>query len=200
MTAAQSGVNSLSYVVSITVFIVISGFIMTKSGLYVPLMWIGSIFIVVGAVLIYTIDKNTTAGRYNGFQVIAGVGFGLAFQVSFVAVQVVVSAKDLPVAVALVVFFRSLGGAIGLDLAQLIFSRELVHQLRSIPDINSSAIIAMGAGEIAQKVNPQVLGLVRECYERTISKVFILSIAVAGLALISSGFMERKRIPVAADS
>jgi hypothetical protein len=195
MTAAQSGVNILSYVVALTLFIVTSGYIMTRFMFYVPMMWVGSATFVAGAALLYTIGPKAGVGKYTGYQIITGAGFGLAFQVAFVAVQVVTSPKDLPVAVALVIFFRSLGGAIGLDLAQVIFSRALVHELNAIPTIDLSAAVALEAGDISQKLNPEVLGMVRDCYSRAISTVFILPIVVGGLAFVSSGLMERRRIP-----
>jgi hypothetical protein len=89
------------------------------------------------------------------------------------AVQVVALPQDLPVAMALVIFFRSFGGAIGLDFAQLIFSPALIRQLSAVPGTNSTAFIHMGAAEISQKVNPNDLGLIRESYTRAISETLI---------------------------
>jgi hypothetical protein len=192
--AAQSGLYGLPYGIIITIGTIISGATMTFSGYYVPLMYIGSMILTVGSALLYTLSIDSNVGEWLGYQLVAGLGLGLGIQVPFIAVQVVVSSDDMPTACALIVFFRCFGGAIGISIAQNIFSSSLLDQLKQLPGVDANALFAAGAGSLSNAVIPTLLRPVREAYSYAITRVYILPIVIAAASVVCSFGMEWKRI------
>jgi hypothetical protein len=105
------------------------GAIVTVVGYYTPFIYFGTALFTVGAGLIYTLKVDSPAGRWIGYQILAGFGAGGAVQLPFIATQVVLPAKDMPTGNSLAVFFNSLGGAIAISIAQNIFQNTLIKEL-----------------------------------------------------------------------
>lgn len=198
--AVTSGVRCLAYGIPCSVAIIITGACISSKGHYVPFMWLGTSVFIAGCVLLRTLDIHSTTAEWAGYQVLSGLGIGLAEQVPFIAVQVVLPDADMPTACALVVFSRCLGGAVGLSVASNLFSGELLRRLEEVLGegqmvIDVSAIKAAGASDLAGAVPPGALSLVRSAFGYGVAKAFIMPIAVAGVSLILSFWMQRRWIP-----
>jgi hypothetical protein len=164
-------------------------------GPYNPPMWIGCCVVVVGSGLLYTLTPTSSIGTWIGYQIVAGVGAGACVQIPFVAVQVVLNEKDMPVGNAITVFFNSLGGAISISIAQNIFSNTLIRELPILaPDVDASAVIQAGVLHFREVVVETALAAVIEAYNRAVTTAFIMPIAAAGLAFLASLFMEWKSV------
>ena len=59
-------------------------------------MWFGAAIFTVGAGLLYTLQVDSGAGMWIGYQILTGIGAGASVQIPFISVQVVLSAKDMP--------------------------------------------------------------------------------------------------------
>ncbi|ORY17057.1 major facilitator superfamily transporter [Clohesyomyces aquaticus] len=193
--AVASGVRCLAYGIPGSVAIIITGACITSKGHYVPFMWLGTSVFVAGCVLIRTLKIDSSAVQWAGYQVICGLGIGLAEQVPFIAVQVVLPSADMPTACALVVFSRCLGGAVGLSIASNLFTGALIPRLRQAQGVNVRAILNAGASDLAETVPAATLPLVQRAFGYAVSRAFILPIAVAGMSLILSFGMQRRWIP-----
>lgn len=79
-----------------TIFTLISGALLMKIGHYQPFLFIGGIFITIGSGLIYTLDINSPASKYVGYQLLAGIGDGLAVQVPVTVCQAPADPVDIP--------------------------------------------------------------------------------------------------------
>lgn len=108
-TAEQSGIRTIPYLVSNTLFALAVGGIVTLVGYYTPFIIMGTMLLTIGAGLMYTLKVNTSAAQYIGFQILAGGGSGAAMQLPFIATQVVLPRKDMPTGNAVAIFFNSLG-------------------------------------------------------------------------------------------
>ena len=194
-SASESGIRTLAYGITITLFTIGSGFAITRLGIYVPFMWVGSALFTIGVGLTYTWTASSTAAQWLGYQILAGTGYGITTQVPFIAVQVVLAPEDLSTGGALIVFFQCLGGALGLSIAQSIFSNSLDRQLESIPGVDAKAVIAVGATNLAGKVPAAYLEAIIEAYNFALTRAFILGVAAAAAAFGCSLVVERKRIP-----
>jgi hypothetical protein len=192
--AAISGVRCLPYGIFGSAAILLTGALITARGYYVPFMWLGTGIFIVGSTMLRTLGIDSSMGKWVGYQIIAGSGFGLTEQVPFIAVQVVLPDEDMPTACALVVFSRCLGGAVGLSIAQNIFLRGLKDQLAVIPGVNTATVTSAGASDLTSVVVPSILRLVRMAFNHAITDTFIMPIVVAGIALLLSFGMERKWI------
>lgn len=193
-TAVTSGVRSLAYGIPGSVAIIITGACISSKGYYVPFMWLGTAIFVIGCSLLHTLDINSSTAKWVCFQILSGFGLGLAEQVPFIAVQVVLPDEDMPTACALVVFSRCFGGAVGLSIASNLFSGALLPKLAHIAGVDVSTIVAAGASDLAAAVPAAVLPVVRKAFNYAITRTFVLPIAVAGLSLVLSFGMERERI------
>lgn len=158
------------------------------------MIFAGAIFTVASG-LVYTLAVNTSTARWVGYQLIAGFGSGCGVQIPFIAVQVVLSAEDMPTGNAIAIFFQSLGGAISISIAQNLFQAGL---LENIPKHSSKysavEIILIGASHLREAISPEDLPNVLEGYMAAITETFILPIAVGGIATILACFVEWKSV------
>ncbi|KAK1490907.1 major facilitator superfamily transporter [Colletotrichum cuscutae] len=194
--AVTSGVRCLAYGVPCSIAIIVTGACVSSKGYYVPFMWLGSSVFIAGCVLLQRLDRESSMGQWIGFQILSGAGIGLAEQVPFIAVQVVLPDSDMPTACAMVVFHRLLGGAVGLSIASNLFSQELYRRLAGVPGgVNVKAIQDAGASDLAKAVPAAILPFVQKAFSYAISRAFILPIVVASTSLLLSFGMQRRWIP-----
>lgn len=147
----------------------------------------------IGSGVLYTLQVNSSAGRWIGYQVLAGFGAGASVQIPFISVQVVLSKKDMPSGVAMVIFCNSLGGAVAVSIAQTIFVNTLRQQLGvQVTRLDPQLLIDTGATNFRTVVPPQLLSAVLELYDIAITKSYILPIAATALAFLCSLAVEWK--------
>lgn len=91
----DSGVRNLPFIIAVTITTIVSGGLVSATGYYQHLLLGGSAVAAVGAGLLYLLDVNTSTGKWIGYQIVAGAGWGTAFQIPMIAVQGSVSPKDL---------------------------------------------------------------------------------------------------------
>lgn len=60
-----------------------------------PILLVGSVLATIGTGLIYTIDIGTSSSKWIGYQALAGIGLGLAFQVPMIANQAFVKMDEI---------------------------------------------------------------------------------------------------------
>lgn len=196
-SAKLSGLNILPYGITITLATLVSGTLITISGIHIPFMWFGAGIFAVGSGLLHTLTRSSPMREWFGYQVLAGIGYGAGVQVPFFAVQVVLGATDIPVGSALVVFFQSLGGTVGVAIAQNIFQTSLVKNLERIPGVDVPSVVAAGGADVAGAVPALLLGEVRDTYNSAITTAFLLAVCAAGAAFVVSFGMEWRKIPSA---
>jgi len=95
-SAEGSGIRTIPYLVSVTLASIVVGGTITKFGWYTPFMWFGAAIFTIGAGLLYTLQVDSGAGMWIGYQILTGIGAGGSVQIPFISVQVVLSAKDMP--------------------------------------------------------------------------------------------------------
>jgi hypothetical protein len=91
----NSGVRMLALIIPLTLSAIIQGFALSKIGI-VPLFWIsGGAIATIGAGLFYTMDANTSTGKWIGYQILVGFATGATFQVAIANAQVHARSEDL---------------------------------------------------------------------------------------------------------
>ncbi|PPJ55452.1 hypothetical protein CBER1_02756 [Cercospora berteroae] len=194
-TAEGSGIRCIPYLVSIVFSSIIVGATITLIGPYNPPMLLGCATFVVGCGMLYSLNPSSSAGVWIGYQILAGVGAGACVQIPFIAVQVVLNEKDMPIGNAIAIFFNTLGGAISVSIAQNIFSNTLAQQLPVLaPTVDPRMVIAAGATHIEDVVPEGSVGAVRLAYNLAVTRAFIMPIAVAGLAFLAALAFEWKSV------
>ena len=194
-SAEGSGIRTIPYLVSNTIAAILVGATITKAGYYNPWLFFGSAVFTVGAGMLYTLQVGDSAGKWIGYQLIAGIGAGACIQIPFISVQVALPPKDMPTGNAITIFSNTLGGALSVSIAQNIFSNFLLQQLEEkAPTAPIAIIINAGATHVREVTPPQLLEPVLEAFDAAITRAFILAIAVGGIAFFCSFLFEWKSL------
>lgn len=105
-----------------------------------------------------------------------------------VAVQCVLPQERNSVAMALLVFSQTFGGAFFLTVTQTVFANSLSSQLtKDFPGPRASEIIAAGASGIRNVAFGDDLAIVLQAYSDSIDNVFYVGLAVS-LSLFVTGW------------
>ena len=193
--AETSGIRTIPFLLSNIFAAIPVGAAVSKIGYYTPFIWVGSAIFPVGAGLLYLLKVNSTTAQWIGYQILAGASSGACIQLPFIAVQCVLNSKDMPVGNAIAVFFNTMGGAIGVSIAENIFSNGLKREIsKDAKGVDAEAIIAAGATGFRDLVPAGQLAAVLKAYNTAVTDVFTIAVAAGGLAFLSSFLFEMKSV------
>lgn len=146
-SAMKSGIQLLPLMLATVVSSVVFGGLITIAGYYTPFL-IGSAIAAIGTGLVTMFDVDISTGKWIGYQIVVGAGVGAGFQVPMTAVQTVLDPSDIPVGTAMVMFFQTLGGALFIAVAQLVFQNGLIEGISTYaPGVSPAAIVGAGTTE-----------------------------------------------------
>ncbi|KAJ7168989.1 major facilitator superfamily domain-containing protein [Mycena filopes] len=195
--ATKSGLDLLPFLLGCVLCVIGAGQIVGKFGYYWPFLVASPFFLGVGSGLLYTLNTTTSAAKIIGYQILVGIGTGMAMQNSLLAMQV--EFKDAPrllgQATSMASFAQFLGGTLGLGVAEPVFASELSKYLLQYAPGAPAAIVKESPTAIYSGALPEsmIAGVV-ESYTRSLRLVFVLGVPVAGLAFISALFIKNIRI------
>ncbi|KAL9599890.1 MAG: hypothetical protein Q9219_003523 [cf. Caloplaca sp. 3 TL-2023] len=195
VSPSQSGVRNIPLVVAVSLFSVVSGGLISKFGHYVPLMIIASAIGTVGTGLVYTLGIGTSSAHWIGYQVLAGIGFGLGFQIPVIVAQASVEPEDISSASAVILFFQTIGGSFFVAAGQTAFENKLLQVLpERVPDVSPADVVATGATSLRETFNAEQLPGIISSYLSGIQLTFALAIGLIGFSLIASLFAPWRKI------
>ncbi|KAI0411742.1 MFS multidrug transporter-like protein [Xylaria grammica] len=190
VTTSQSGVRYIAMVVPQIVSLVVAGAVVSIWGYYVPYMVAGAIVAAVGSGLLTTIGLDTPTVKWAAYLAVTGIGVGMASQLPYTALQVVLDPEDYENGQLLTTstLFSALGLAIGQNLL-------LTGIVRAVPEyttaITPAQVLAAGANGLTQLASsPMVLEALRRAYAQATRDVFILALAAAALTFPPTCAME----------
>lgn len=171
------------------------GPLVSAIGYYNPVLMLGSILAAIGAGLITTFSVDTTAAKWISYQVVYGIGIGLAFQPPYVAVQTVLTESVVPMALVMLSFTQQFGGIVMLSIAQNVFLGCLTRNLvTEVPNLDPSIIRNSGALELIDAVPAADRGRVVEAYNDALVQVFYITLALTCVVAISTLGIEWKSV------
>jgi MFS family permease len=130
----ESGLRLTPLMAGVLVMSIVSGRIISRTGRYKPFPIAGTALMVVGMLLLSTLDAHTGALRMSLYMVVLGLGLGATMQVLVIAVQNAVHYRDLGAATSGATFFRSIGGTVGVAVFGAVFTSRLTANLaRDLP-------------------------------------------------------------------
>ncbi|KAF2669638.1 MFS general substrate transporter [Microthyrium microscopicum] len=190
-----SGVYNLPLIVAVTISMILSGYLITLTGLASQIQLTGAAIATLGAGLIYTLDIGSSAGKWIGYQIIGGVGWGFAFQVPIVIAQSGANANDISSITAIILFFQNFGGTSFTSAAQSAFANRLIQNLpRLAPSVDPATVILTGATEIRSAFSADQVPGVIAAYMTGVKAAYAISIAGAGLAFLVTLGSRWKRL------
>jgi predicted MFS family arabinose efflux permease len=194
-----SGVRNLPLIISVTICTILSGAIISATGQAVPILVAGSALATVSAGLLYTLDVGTPSGNWIGYQILAGVGFGFAFQVPIIIVQARTPPQDLAAVTSILMFFQVAGGAFFVSAAQSAFINTVLNRLTyTAPNVDPIKLIATGATELRNAFSPEDIPGILVAYMDGLKVSFAIAIAGTGIAFILSTLSHWKRLDLKA--
>ncbi|KAF4447107.1 hypothetical protein F53441_9338 [Fusarium austroafricanum] len=191
----SSGVRNLPLILAVTFATIISGGLVTATGFYQPLLIGGAAIATIGAGLLYLLDVDTSTGKWIGYQILAGVGWGVAFQIPMIAVQGTVDPKDLASATGILLFFQGLGGAYIVSGGQAAFVNQMILNVgENAPHISKGELILTGATALRKTFDSDDLPIVINGYMKGLHTVFAMAIAFTGFSFLISLLTRWKKL------
>ncbi|KAJ5577923.1 uncharacterized protein N7459_006887 [Penicillium hispanicum] len=187
-TPLMSGVHMLPTTLGMVLFTVIAGALTQVTGYYLPWVLAGSCLSATGYGLLSTLSPTTSTARWIGYQIIYGAGSGTGGSGPYIAIQNLVPLKQIPTAMAIVIFAQNLGAAAWVVVANAIFNNSLRKQLlqrASSMDIDPDLIIDSGVRSLRNLgLSASQLAAVLASYGIGIDHAMYLGIAVAASMLL----------------
>ncbi|OQE00157.1 hypothetical protein PENVUL_c057G02872 [Penicillium vulpinum] len=188
-TPLMSGVHMLPITLGIVLFTMVSGTLISVLGYYLPFLLAGGVISSIGYGLLSTLSATTPVAKWIGYQVLYGVGSGCTTAAPYIAIQSLVAPEQIPLAMAIIIFWQNIGAATSLIAANAIFSNSLRSELQKRAtqiSVSPDAIINIGVRSIRNLVSGSELTAVLAAYAKSIDKVMYLGIAVSVAVLVFS--------------
>ncbi len=204
----NDGRNALyAMMIPLVVGAVLGGQLVTRSMGYRSLLTISLVVMTGGLFLLTTVGPTTSLTQLMEYGAIMGIGLGVTFPVSILAIQYSVSRRLIGVASSLGIFTRNLGATIGLSVLGAVqvnaFSGQLSTLLSKVPaQFQSQGAAFLGNSNLVGQIlaspealakveaaNPQVAQFIpalRTAFAQSLSPLFLAGL-VFGAASIFAG-------------
>lgn len=206
-TPTQSGLLTLPMIAGLLVSSVVIGQIISRTGKWKAFMVVGSVLLIVGLVLMGTIDYDTDYVVLSVYMFVLGCGVGMVMQNLVLVVQNVVAPAEMGVASSAVTFFRSLGGTAGVSVLGSILGTQVADHLTDKGAELTAAIMKLGPSglEIAKALKagtiPSVSSLpesirviVESAYGESVAFVFLVAVPLAVVTLVAVCLLPNNRL------
>ena len=202
MSPTGAGLMSICMVGGLLVSSIISGRIISATGIWKRWLVGGMVAVIAGIALLSTIDAATPLWQTGLFMAVLGLGLGATMQNLVLAVQNTIALADMGAGSSVVAFFRSLGGSVGIAALGAV----LAHQVADAVSTGLGKLLAVHP-EYADAVShdtggiPDVTGMpapIRAIFESAFGDatghIFLVALPFAVAALIAVLFI--KEVPL----
>ena len=173
----------------------IAGVVVTTTLYFTTPAIIGTALAFVGSGLLTTLLPTSSTAALAGYQVLGGIGLGLALQTGFLGAQAVLPAKDIAVGTSLITFAQSLGGALGVSIGNTVLLcclRSHAAELAAV-GVEIDVVIGAGATGFRGSVSGEALAVLLEAYNHALHRVLVMACAFLGVAWFATCFMEFRK-------
>ncbi|CAG8953871.1 hypothetical protein HYFRA_00010832 [Hymenoscyphus fraxineus] len=197
-SALKAGLRLLPYIMLLITFVMINGWGMGKFGYYMPWFTFGSILVITGSALLYTIDPSTSDSAIYGYTVLIGIGAGSFSQAPFSVAQALIAPEVLSQAISFISSAQIGGATIGLTIANAVFLNTAQNDIaKALPGVDLKYIQGLIAGvggsffdSLPQSVQIQVVADIVSSF----NKAIVIAMVAGALALVLSLFMRRNKL------
>lgn len=131
MSPTEAGLMSVCMVGGLLISSIVSGRIISTTGVWKRWLVGGMVLVIVGIGLLSTIDAQTPLWHVGAFMAVLGLGLGATMQNLVLAVQNNVAQSDMGAASSVVAFFRSLGGSVGVSALGAVLAHDVARSVRT---------------------------------------------------------------------
>ncbi len=192
-SATKSGLMLLPLVAGLMASSIASGRLISKFGHYRKFPIVGTAIVAVAFWLFSHITVDTNRVVLGLWMAVLGMGIGMVMPVLTLAVQNAVNRKDLGTATSSVVFFRTIGSALGAAVFGAILLNRLTHHITETIGGAAGAEAAKGISRSAsslQNLPPEVAHQVLTAFANSFHDVFLFGIPFAIAAFIVALFLK----------
>ncbi|GAB3397319.1 MDR family MFS transporter [Humibacter soli] len=206
-TPTQSGLLTLPMIAGLLISSVVVGQIISRTGKWKAFMVVGSVLLLIGLLLMGTIDYDTNYVVLSIYMLVLGAGVGMVMQNLVLVVQNVVAPAEMGAASASVTFFRSLGGTAGVSVLGSILGTQVATHLANSAGALTAALVKLGpagipiAKELKSGTIPDVATLppivrviVESAYGQSVAHIFLVAAPLAILTIVAVCLLPNKRL------
>lgn len=173
---------------------VLGGFGSSKVGYYTPFAIFGSAVASIGAGLLCTLEIDTSEGKWIGYQVVYGFGFGFIYQLPNLAMQTVLPKKDAPTGFAMCLFGGLLFSSVFLSVGENVMATQLADKLNGIPGFDASAVYGEGATTLLKSFPAEYYHQGLVAYNEALRVVLQIGLVMTCLSVPSALALEWKSV------
>jgi EmrB/QacA subfamily drug resistance transporter len=192
MSPTHAGLMSIAMVGGLLFSSIVTGRIITRTGLWKRWLVGGMVLVIAGLGLLGQIDDTTNLAVVGLFMAVLGLGLGATMQNLVLAVQNNTVQSDMGAASSVVAFFRSMGGSIGVSALGALLAAQVAdkvaaglaalgvetsgHESHSIPDLDT--------------LPAPVRVVFEHAFGASIGELFLVAMPFAMLALVCVLFIR----------
>jgi hypothetical protein len=191
------GVYFLPFALTMIPFGALAGVFMSKTGLYMPLHWLGFALNAVGAGLLSTLNERSRIAEWVCFQMVVSGGTAIIFTATLPSTLAPLPESDLAVATGTYSFIRSFGMVWGVTIAAIVFNDRVTENLDLITDLSIQSNLADGAaysyasGGLIASLSPSSKAEVINVYVKAFQSIWRAIVAVSCVGFIAV-FIEKQ--------
>ncbi|MFF3979188.1 MFS transporter [Streptomyces sp. NPDC055808] len=200
-TPTMSGVMTIPMIGGLFIASTVSGQVITKTGKWKAWLVSGGVLVTAGLGLLGTMRYDTPYWHLAIYMALMGLGIGMMMQNLVLCTQNQVSPADLGSASSVVVFFRSLGGAVGVSALGAVMANRVSHYVTDGltalgPQGAAAAKSSSGSGTIPDLATlpAPIRTVIESAYGHGVGDVFLYAAPCALLAFLITIFI--KEIPL----
>lgn len=187
-TAIIAGVRMLPFVAFQTVVAILSGWLVGKTGYYVPWYILAGVLCIPGGALLYTVNQYTPLANVYGYEILLGLGSGASTQLSFSVASIMVAPADIPRSTGWEAFAQLGGPTIALSVANSVFLNKaqdgIANLLPNLSKLDINTIISNPSSPLLRDLPLNVQNQVVDIVVRSMSNAYILCIVGGSLVLL----------------
>lgn len=199
-TPIVSGVMLLPTIIAQLVASLVCGFLVQRTGYYLPEVLVGNSFVAIASGLFTTFAPSTTTGEWIGYQILGGIGRGFVMQlVGFLpfsvllrcccmlvvfltlilrqlvtVIQANVPPSDIPLGVSYVMFCQYFGGAVAICGARTVLTSTISAALaKYAPTVDAQTVINTGVTELRSVIPASEIDGVVFAYNEALVNVYV---------------------------
>jgi MFS family permease len=200
--ALQSGVYLFPFVLTLSATAIGTGYIINKTGSYLPLITGGMMFLTLGFALFTDLPAKPSWPRIVIYQIIAGIGVGPNFQSPMLALQNSVAPHDIAPATATFGFVRQLANAISVVLGGVLLQSQLYSHRAEMLDAGIEVRVVdllTGGSAISSVMEIDRLPkypreVARQAFASSMSKMWLMYVCMAIIGLGLTDFIRKKEL------
>lgn len=199
----DAAVRLLPFIVVFIFFVMLAGATLPLHGRYSLYYLVGSVLILSGSALMFTVREDTQTARIYGYEVLIAAGAGITFQNGYAVASVKVKEADKSNAIGFINTGQIGMTAVALAVASCLYQNLGVKFLGNalsdygLPTPLLQASLGGAGSEALASMPSQAASIAIETIAYTIARIFGMSMAAGALLLVAGLAMRHEKVNLA---